>query len=169
MSIHFRGNALVVPGEHINIDTAMEWYLGMDVLPPAELAKKLMWKINPLIPQIAKKDDILVGGRDFGYGKVHSAFFLAMSAIGIRCIVADTFSTQLYKQSMLSGFFLLECPNILQVVKMGDEIEVDLETALVINHSDPQTIRGRKLPQFLIDVMSAGGHLAYLKNKGKEV
>ena len=162
MGIRFKGNAIVIPGEHLNVDTAMEWYLGMDGLPPEEIASKFMWKVDPSIPEIAKKDDILACGIDFGYGKVHASFFIAMKYIGIKCIVAESLSSQMMKWGLMNGLCLVECPDILQFVKAGDEIEVDIETSVVTNHTNDQSIVGRKSPQYLIDVMNAGGPIGYL-------
>lgn len=131
----FTGKAITVLGEHVNLDTATGWYLGMDALPPAQLAAKFLAAYDPKIPGIVQKNDILVGGRNFGNGKIHASFFIGMKVLGINCIVAESFSTYLIDQSMINGINLLECPGILKAVEMGDEIEVDLETALIINRT----------------------------------
>jgi 3-isopropylmalate/(R)-2-methylmalate dehydratase small subunit len=165
MGLTFKGNAIVIKGEHINADTAMGWYLGMDTLPPAEIAAKFMSGIDPKIAEISKKGDILVCGRDFGFGKVHGALFTAMKAFDIKCIVADSFSTQMLQTALMFGTILFECPGILQKVEMGDEIEVSIESARVANLTKDSVIEGKKIPQFLIDVMNAGGQMGYLARK----
>lgn len=161
----FKGNAIIVQGEHVNADTVMGWYLGMDGLPPQELASKFLAGYNPEISKIAKKDDILVCGRDFGFGKVHNALWTAMRTIGIKCIVAESFSTQMIQSGLLNGVFLAECPDVLQAVNMGDEIEVDIENSAIYNITRNERIAGKKTPQFLIDVMNAGGQIGYLARK----
>lgn len=108
----FTGKAITVLGEHVNLDTATGWYLGMDALPPAQLAAKFLAAYDPKIPGIVQKNDILVGGRNFGNGKIHASFFIGMKVLGINCIVAESFSTYLIDQSMINGINLLECPGI---------------------------------------------------------
>jgi 3-isopropylmalate/(R)-2-methylmalate dehydratase small subunit len=165
MSTKFKGNVILIQGEHVNVDTAMGWYLGMDALPPAEIATKFMAGNNPDIPKIVKQGDILVCGKDFGYGKVHGALFSAMKVLGITCIVAESFATQLIQTALMFGSYLVEAPGILQNVGMGDEIEVDVESAEVINITKNKTIEGKKFPPFLIEVMNSGGQMGYLARK----
>ncbi len=161
-----KGNAIVIQGAHINADTAMGWYLGMDSLPANEIAAKFMIGINPEIPKMAKQNDILVGGRNFGFGKVHGSFFTALKAIGISCIVAESFSTQLLQSGLqYPNFLLVEVPGILNSVEMGDDIEVDWETADVRNISKNTEIKGNKFPPYLVEVMKSSGQMGMLARK----
>lgn len=157
-----KGDAIVIKGEHVNADTAMSWYLGMDSLPPQEIAAKFMAGINPEIPKLVKQDDILVCGRNFGFGKTHKTLWTAMKTIGMQVMVAESFATQLFQHALMYGINLLECPGILQAVNMGDKLEVDIESAVVKNITQKKEIEGKKMPQFLIDVMNAGGQIDYL-------
>jgi 3-isopropylmalate/(R)-2-methylmalate dehydratase small subunit len=173
MSVILKGNAITISGEHLNADTAMGWYVGMDTLPAAEIASKFMSGIDPHIAQNVKKGDILVCGRNFGYGKAHDAFFTAMKFLGIECIVAESFSTQLI-QSAIGSYggagkapFLVECPNLLKNVAMGDFIEVDCESATVKNETQKNTLHGNPFPEFLVNIMKAGGQLEFVKQKMK--
>jgi len=165
MGIMFKGNVIKIERPHLNLDMAMGWYLGMDVLPPEEIASKFMIVVNPEIPKIVKKGDILVGGRNFGFGKIHNAFFTAMKVNEMKCIVAESFSTQLVQTALMFGLFLVECPGILENVDMGDEIEVDVENAIIKNITKNKTVEGKKFPPFLIEVMKSGGQMGYLARK----
>lgn len=167
--LYCRGKAIVVRGEHMNLDTAMGWYLGMDSLPADEIRAKFMGGIDPQIPKIAGKGDILVCGRDFGFGKIHSSFYVALQAIGISCIVAESFSTQMVQTALgRPKVYLCECPNILSHIDMGDEIAVDVEAARIENLTKDVVIEGRKLPPYLIEVMKAGGSFAHLAKRMAE-
>ena len=99
----YKGNALVAAGANVNADTAMGWYIGMDALPPKEIAAKFMQAVDPAIIGLAKAGDILVCGKNFGYGKVHSSFLTAVKTIGISCIVAESLSTQMFNQLKSEG------------------------------------------------------------------
>ena len=164
--MQFKGNAIVIPGQHTNADTAMGWYLGFDSLPPEEIAARFMSGIDPDIAKNARSGDILVGGENFGFGKVHGSFFKAMRTIGIQCIVAQSFSTQMVQTALMQpNTFLVESPSILSGVNMGDEIEVDLDTAETRNLTQGTVIPGKEFPPFLVDVMKAGGQVGYLARK----
>lgn len=162
MSIIFRGHAITIPGSNVNADTAMGWYLGMDALPPQEIAAKFMSGIDPSIAGKVAQGDILVCGENFGYGKVHASFFTAMKALGIKCIVAESFSTQMVQTALNMGVYLVEVPGILDTVDFGDEIEVDVEKATVIDRTKGATIQGKPFTPFLLEVMQSGGQMGRL-------
>lgn len=165
MSMMQKGHAITIPGTNLNADTAMGWYLGMDGLPPEEIASQFMAGIDPEIAKLTKNGDILVCGKNFGYGKVHQALYTAMRVLDLKCIVAESFSTQLIQSAMNGNVFLVEIPDILNSVKMGDEIEVDVETATLTNLTQNKVIKGKPFPPFMLEVMKSGGQMAYLARK----
>lgn len=159
----FKGDALVIPGDDLNVDMAMCWSLGTDTLPPEETAKMFMKGIDPAIADRAKKDDIMVCGRNFGYGKTHMLLFNAMKQIDIRCIVAESFATQLMTTCLNipgGNVMLVECPGIQAQVNDGDSLEVDPERALVRNLTQGTVIQGKPFPEYTYNVMKDGGYFA---------
>lgn len=156
------GKAIRIEGSHINADTAMGWYLGMDALPKEEIAKKFMSGVSEEIAANVSAGDMLVCGRDFGYGKVHQALFTAMTELKISCIVAESFATQMVQTGLMFGATLVEVPGIMDKVSMGDELEVDSQTATVKNLTTGETIEGKPFPPFLQEVMADGGQFRHL-------
>jgi len=168
------GKAIVIQGKYTNVDTAMGWYTGMDGLPPAEIASKFMSGTDPKIAKEAASGDILVGGRCFGYGKAHPSFFAALDYIGIKCICAESFSTQLV-QGALGAYggsrkapYLVECPDILDQIEMGDEIRVDYKTAVIENITKGTVIQGKPFPEFCLHLMEIGGQMEFVKERVSE-
>lgn len=160
-----KGNVIKIEGSNLNADTAMGWYLGMDALPREEIAGKFMSGISPDIAAKVKPGDILVCGRNFGYGKVHTALFTAMEALGVQYIVAESFATQIIQTGLMFGGNFVEVPGILDKVSMGDEIEVDTAAAVVKNITTGETIEGKPFPPFLQEVMADGGQMRHLGKK----
>ena len=62
------------------------------------------------------------------------------------------------------GVPLLEAPGITELVKDGDEIEVDMESG-TITSMNGETITFKKLPPFMLEILEQGGLIEYLKNK----
>lgn len=162
----FTGKAIKIDGAHVNADTAMGWYLGMDALPKEEIAAKFMSGISEEIAASVSAGDMLVCGKDFGYGKVHTALFTAMAQLQVSCIVADSFATQMVQTGLMFGAKLVEVPGILDKVSMGDSLEVDPQTATVRNLTTGETIEGKPFPPFLQEVMMDGGQFRHL---GKQI
>lgn len=167
-SMIFKGDALVIPGDNVNADMAMCWSLGTDSLPVEEKAKLFMKGIDPTIADKAKKDNILVCGKNFGYGKTHMLLFDAMKAIDIRCIVAESFATQLMSTCLNipgGNVMLVECPDIQSQVNDGDSLEVDPEQAIVRNLTQGTVIQGKPFPEYIYNIMKDGGYFASIYKK----
>ena len=159
------GKAIRIEGAHVNADTAMGWYLGMDALPKEEIAQKFMSGVSPDIAETVSEGDMLVCGRDFGYGKVHTSIFTAMTELKVSCIVAESFATQMVQTGLMFGATLVEVPGILEKVSMGDTLEVDTSGAVVKNLTTGETIEGKPFPPFLQEVMADGGQMRHLGKK----
>lgn len=163
--MRFSGNAITIQGEHINADSAMGWYLGMDALPPGEIAARFMVGCDKTIAGTVQKGDILVCGRDFGFGKIHNSFWTALNYIGIDCIVAESFSTQMLQMAIKNGKYLIECPHVLSFLKKGEHMEADLELAEIQRTATGEILRGKPMPEFLVKVMLEGGQQGFLKKR----
>lgn len=128
-----------------------------------ELARLAMSDREPGFAATVQRGDLLVGGRNFGYGHPHYPAMRAMRHLGIAGVVAESFSPGFFRGEISMGFPLVTCPGILGLAGRGDMLEVDWAAAEVRH---PAT--GRALPlQPLADserqTLEAGGLLPYLK------
>lgn len=128
-----------------------------------ELARLAMGDREPGFAATVQRGDLLVGGRNFGYGHPHYPAMRAMRHLGIAGVVAESFSPGFFRGEISMGFPLVTCPGILGLAARGDVLEVDWAAAEVRH---PAT--GRALPlQPLADserqTLEAGGLLPYLK------
>ena len=57
------------------------------------------------------------------------------------------------------------CPDVREVVRKGDELQVDIAAGTVQNLTTGKSAQGKILPAFLLDIMSAGGLLEKLKQE----
>jgi 3-isopropylmalate/(R)-2-methylmalate dehydratase small subunit len=143
----------------------MGWKLGTDELSPEALAKNFMVAIDPEIARITKKGDILVCGRNFGFGKAHPAFFIALKQLEIKCVVAESFSTQFFSQALMNALFMVEIDDVLERINCGDEIEVDVENAMVMNLTQNTNLMGEPLPAYVMETLKMGGQFGRLMNR----
>ena len=162
-----RGKVWKLEEDHFVPDIAIGWRAEMDGWDSEKLATVFMINVDPEIPKRVKKGDLIVAGRNFGYGRAHSAFWGSLKAVGIAGIVAESFATPFFRRAVDLGLPILECKDIRQKVNQGDELEVNFETGQIKNHSTGEAIQTEPLPEFQIEVIEAGGFKAYLKNKLK--
>ena len=135
---------------------------------PAELAAVAMKEQDPEFSQKVRAGDVLVGGINFGYGHPHYPPLIGMRHLGIRALIAESFSPGYWRGEVAMGFPQVACPGILQAVSRWDELEIDWQAGCVRNHT-----RGSQLPFEPLSegdqlMIAAGGIIGYLKATQRE-
>src|SRR5690625_3639278 len=78
-----------------------------------------------------KEGDVIVGGENFGYGHPHYPSCRALRALGIKAIIAESFSPGFYRGESTNAFPLIECPGILKHIERWDNVKFDWDTELL--------------------------------------
>jgi 3-isopropylmalate/(R)-2-methylmalate dehydratase small subunit len=129
----------------------------------SEMAKHVLESLNPEFPQKVQKGDILVAGRNFGCSSGRAIAPKAIKATGIAAVVADGFSRTFYRNGHEVGLPILEVPGIHEFVQTGDRVRVDIANGTVTNLTSGKSLKGSPAPQFLLDMLRAGGLIPFLK------
>ena len=140
----------------------------LSIRDPEELAKHCMEGVDPDFPKKAKRGDILIAGRNFGMGSSREHAPLALKALGISCVVAQSFARIFFRNAINIGLPAVECPEALEIGDEGDEVEVDLLRGEIENPRKKQIYRIRSFPPFIIDLISCGGLVEYTRRKLKD-
>lgn len=139
-----------------------------------ELAALAMIQYDPEFSKSVTPGDVLIGGRNFGYGHPHYPPLRAMRHLGIRALIAESFAPGFWRGEISMGFPLLPCPGILQAVRRWDSIAIDWQasTVSVDGGADGSGARhGAKVlpfePLSLADrsMVEHGGLVGYLKQR----
>lgn len=109
--------------------------------------------------------DILIGGKNFGYGHPHPQSMMGMRAIGINCIIAESYAFPFYRSELASGMKLFECHGIVGAVERGDHVEVNPTELTVYNKTSNKQFRMNAIPDIPLRIMEMGGLLPFLKEK----
>jgi len=129
----------------------------------AEMAKHVLESLNPAFPLNVQMDDIIVAGRNFGCSSGRAIAPKAIKATGVSAIVAEGFSRTFYRNGHEVGLPILEAPGIHEFVQNGDRIRVDIATGSVLNLTSGKTMKGLPAPEFLLEMLRAGGLIPFLK------
>ena len=130
-----------------------------------ELTKAAMQSYDKNFLSTVKPGDLLVGNHNFGYGHPHYPPMKAMRHLGIRGVIAESFSPGYWRGEISMGFPQIPCPGILKFVSRWDEIEVDWATSTLSNLTQGTTIGFEPLPHADFAMLQAGGLENYLKNR----
>jgi 3-isopropylmalate/(R)-2-methylmalate dehydratase small subunit len=129
----------------------------------SEMAKHVFESLNPDFPHKVQKGDIIVAGRNFGCSSGRAIAPKAIKATGVAAIVAEGFSRTFYRNGHEVGLPILEVAGIHELANTGDRLRVDITTGVVTNLSTGRSIQGSPAPEFLRQMLEAGGLIPFLK------
>jgi 3-isopropylmalate/(R)-2-methylmalate dehydratase small subunit len=130
-----------------------------------ELAKLAMSDRAPGFAATVQRGDLLVGGRNFGYGHPHYPAMRAMRHLGIAGVIAESFSPGFFRGEISMGFPLVTCPGIVAAVQRGDEVEVDWAAERVRVLRTGTALPLHPLSAAESGTLEAGGLISYLKTR----
>jgi 3-isopropylmalate/(R)-2-methylmalate dehydratase small subunit len=149
-----------------NVDT--------DVIIPArylntadhkELASHCMEDIDKDFVKNVKEGDIIVATENFGCGSSREHAPIAIKASGISCVIATTFARIFYRNAINTALPILECKEASEKIENGDKVEVNFDTGVITNLTKNETYKAQPFPQFMKDIINAGGLLKSINNK----
>jgi 3-isopropylmalate/(R)-2-methylmalate dehydratase small subunit len=136
---------------------------------PAHLESVCMKAYDPDFISTVRKGDVVVGGRNFGYGHPHYPAMIALRNAGITAVVADSFAPGYWRGELYQGMPLVTVPGISKAVNRWDDVEVDWRNAVVTVKSTGTVLRGKPLSDHAVQVIEAGGGFnLLLKEHGPE-
>ena len=143
---------VIIPARYLNTPDAKE------------LASHCMEDIDADFTKKVKDGDIMVGGWNFGCGSSREHAPLAIKTAGISCVIAKTFARIFYRNAINIGLPILECEAASDGIDAGDEVEVNFDTGVITNITKGETYQAEPFPEFIQDIIKAGGLMASIKN-----
>ncbi|MEM2955384.1 MAG: 3-isopropylmalate dehydratase small subunit [Nitrososphaerales archaeon] len=148
-------------GDDINTDYIIPGKY-MVLTDPKELAKHAMEGIDPSF--IGKsKDAIIVAGKNFGCGSSREQAPISLKYSGTKAVVAKSFARIFYRNAINIGLPVLECEDLWDMVKDGDQLMLDLESGKIKNLTSNKSAQAQPLPEFILELIEIGGLLNKLK------
>ena len=139
----------------------------MELTDPVEMAEKVFEEHDPTFRKSVQKGDIIVGKTNFGCGSSREHAPIALAGNGVSVVLAESFARIFYRNAINIGLPALECPGIHAAVEKGDKLEVDVTGGVVKNLTNGKELKFNPLPEFMVEVLNAGGLAPYL-NKTEE-
>ena len=130
----------------------------------AEMARHVLETVNPDFPKKVQPGDILVAGRNFGCSSGRAIAPKALKAAGISAVVAELFARTFFRNGYEIGLPLLEVPGIHELVETGNRLRVDIVHGTVENLTSGKPLTGNPPPEFLLEMLRAGGLIPFLKS-----
>ena len=124
-----------------------------------------MINIDPEFPDKVRKGDFIIAGENMGYGHDHESGPLAIKGCGVSAVICECTNRNFLRNSIHIGVPVIELPGIKNKVSQGDELEVDLKAGTVRNLTSGESMEFAPYPDFLLEIIDAGGLYPLLKEK----
>jgi 3-isopropylmalate/(R)-2-methylmalate dehydratase small subunit len=110
-----------------------------------------------------EQGDIIVAGKNFGCGSSREHAPVAIKGIGISVVIAESFARIFHRNCVNTGLPILVLESTAGL-NQDDILEVDLATGNVKDMRTSKSLQAATLSSLEMEIMAAGGLLAYLKN-----
>ena len=149
------------------------WKVGADVdtdqLAPGaymklgihDIAKHCLEGVRPEFAANVKTGDVLAAGPNFGIGSSREQAADALVKLGVKAVVAPSYSGLYFRNAFNLGLLLLTCKDA-ETLEEGEQISLDLSTWTVVR-ANSQRLACDPIPEFLVAMVEAGGLLPQLK------
>jgi 3-isopropylmalate/(R)-2-methylmalate dehydratase small subunit len=144
---------LIIPARFLNVS---------DV---ETLAEHCFADIRPGFMGMIAPGDIMVAGKNFGAGSSREHAPLAIKGAGISVIIAESFARIFCRNAFNIGLPILESGEASCAVEEGHVVSIDLSTGEIKDISTGRRFLAKPLPDFMRQIVEAGGLVEYVKIK----
>lgn len=147
-------------GDNINSDIIIpgRYLIHID---PQTLGQHAFEVLGDGFPGKLRDFQILVAGRNFGCGSAREQAATAIIGLGIKAVIACSFSRTFYRNAINDGLPIIECPALYPTVEEGDSLRIDLAASKI--HRGGKEYGFPALPGSVRKILELGGLAAYLK------
>ena len=132
---------------------------------PRELAQYCMEDADPQFVKKMRRGDLIVAETNFGCGSSREVAPLSIKAAGVSAVIAKSFARIFFRNAINIGLPILECPDAVDGIQEGDEVEVEPATGTIRNLTRGTTFHAEPFPPFLQQIIDRGGLLAYVEER----
>ena len=155
------------------------WKLGADIdtdaLAPGAymklgiegIAPHCLEAVRPEFAAQVRPGDVIAAGPNFGIGSSREQAVAALVQLGVKAVIAPSFSGLYFRNAFNLGLLLLTCSQA-ERLQEGELVGLNLQTLSIT------TARGERLdcdpiPSFLLEMVAAGGLLNQLRQRRGKV
>jgi 3-isopropylmalate/(R)-2-methylmalate dehydratase small subunit len=142
----------IIPGRYLVIND------------PRELATHLFEGIRPEMAEKVRSGDYVVAGENFGCGSSREHAPLALKGAGVSAVVARSFARIFFRNAINIGLPLFICSETDKILD-GSSIEIDMAGGVIHNISRNESYKTTPLPDFLREIVDAGGLVEYTRRQ----
>lgn len=125
------------------------------------IAPHCLESVRPEFAAQVQAGDVVVAGANFGIGSSREQAVAALVHLGVRAVIAPSYSGLYFRNAFNLGLLLLTCARAGELVD-GESVTLDLP-ALTVTSAAGVVLPCEPIPRFLLDMVAAGGLLNQLR------
>ncbi len=126
-------------------------------------ARACLGTLRPDFAEQVLPGDVIVAGDSFGIGSSREQAASVLVHLGVAAVIAPSFGGLYFRNAFNVGLLLLTCPHAGRLVD-GTAIEFDARAGSIFVPGG-DTLACDPIPEFLLDMVQAGGLLPQLKKR----
>ena len=130
------------------------------------IARHCLETVRPEFASQVQRGDVVVAGAHFGIGSSREQAAAALVHLGVAAVIAPSFAGLFFRNAFNVGLLLLTCPKA-PTIDDGSALSFDLPTR-PLTLADGRQLPFEPIPDFLLDMVRAGGLLPMLKQRFQE-
>lgn len=151
------------------------WHVGDDVdtdaLAPGAymqhgvdvIAQHCLENVLPHFARDVKPGDIIVAGHNFGIGSSREQAAAALRHLGVAAVIAPSYGGLFFRNAFNLGLLLITSPDTETL--QNQELLAHVSIGLEVDFNPEKQIKTAPIPDFLLNMVRAGGLLNSLKQR----
>lgn len=127
------------------------------------IAPHCLEAVRPEFAGAVRPGDVIAAGPNFGIGSSREQAAAALVQLGVRAVIAPSFSGLFFRNAFNLGLLLLTCREAGEL-REGEQVALDLQRMEVVA-GDDRRLACDPIPEFLLDMVQAGGLMNQLRRK----
>ena len=151
-------------GDDVNTDVIFPGKYTYRIMSDKEMASHALEDLDTNFAKNVKRGDIIVAGKNWGYGSSREQAVKCLKAAGIKAIIAESFARIYYRNCINLGLpaITLTHENI-EKFESGDDVDVDIEKGIIVNKTKNFKIQFPPFEGYVMDIIKAGGIIEYIR------
>jgi len=134
---------------------------GLDVT-----ARHCLESLRPEFAAQVRRGDVIAAAGNFGIGSSREQAAAVLVRLGVAAVIAPSFSGLYLRNGFNLGLLLLTCPQA-ENLRDGERVGLDARSGRVVRE-DGTALACETIPEFLLDMVQAGGLLEQLRHRNRK-
>lgn len=149
-------------GHDVDTDAMAPW---ATIARPFEERRDTVLRVRPEFARAVQPGDLIAAGRNWGCGSSREHAPENLKRLGVGGVLAESFGRIYFRNCIAIAFPNLACPGIFEACEDGDDVEFDIASGRVRNHTRNRDLQAHPYTPEMLEIVRQGGLLEVLRRR----